>query len=123
MSLRLGLHCNFSSCFVKHVHIIVSGFAAGAYFNTHGDGGADLQCMPLDPEYDKFGFGGAYALLHGTEYETGKVGIFSDRTDQQNMPCARCYAPRSANMMIPAKRTCPKHWSKEYEGLLNLKEA
>ena len=114
---------NFPSCFVIHVHVIVAGFAAGAYYSTHGAGGADLQCMPLDPEYDKFGFGGSYAVLHGTEYESGKVGIFSDRTDQQNMPCARCYAPRSASMMIPAKRTCPKYWNKEYEGLLILKVA
>lgn len=57
-------------------------------------------------------------MMSGAEYVSPKLGIFTDSTDDQNVPCARCYAPRSARMMIPAKRTCPKDWSREYEGWL-----
>lgn len=55
--------------------------------------------------------------MTGAEYQSGSRGIFSSSTDNQNVPCAVCLTSgRSANMMYPAKRTCPAGWVKEYEG-------
>jgi len=55
--------------------------------------------------------------MAGAEYQSYQYGIFPDNIYDQNVPCARCYTEnRPATMMIPAKRTCPGGWTKEYEG-------
>ena len=48
------------------------------------------------------------------------TGPFPDSAHQQNVPCARCYAPRSAKMMIPGRISCPSRWTKEYSGMLGV---
>ncbi|XP_067943374.1 short-chain collagen C4-like [Watersipora subatra] len=59
-------------------------------------------------------------MLTGTEYESGNFGIFSNSAQNQNVPCAVCYAKtRSSVIMIPGKRSCPDNeWTFEYEGYL-----
>ena len=94
--------------------ILLTGFAAGTYYSKKG-GGVNYQCMPHRPEYNSYSTGGS-SVLSGVEYETANNGLFSSNIHNQNVPCARCLAPRSAVMMYPAKRTCPTGWSKEYEG-------
>ena len=48
------------------------------------------------------------------------TGPFPDSAHQKNVPCARCYAPRSAKMMIPGRISCPSRWTKEYSGMLGV---
>ena len=91
------------------------GFAAANHYDTTG-GGTDFQCLPLDPEYNAFSSSGYRSIISGAEYETHDYGIFPNAAHDQNVPCARCYSSRSAVMMLPAKRTCPESWNKEYEG-------
>jgi len=79
----------------------------------------NYQCMPPDPQYNKAftGDGLGPSAMCGTEYQSERLGIFPDSAYQQNVPCARCYTEnRPALMMIPAKRSCPSGWTKEYEG-------
>ncbi|XP_033111229.1 short-chain collagen C4-like [Anneissia japonica] len=62
--------------------------------------------------------GGSRSLLYGAEYETNTYAPFSDVHDG-DIVCALCLARgRSTTSMIPAKRTCPSGWTKEYGGLL-----
>jgi len=74
----------------------------------------------LNPEYNKVS-GTNHpnsAKLRGVEYESRSLGIYPGTAQDQNAPCARCYAKnKSSVMMIPAKRTCPDTWTKEYEGI------
>jgi len=74
--------------------------------------------MPTDPQYSKVYTGSIYgSWIYGAEYESGSYGIFPSTAHDQNVPCARCYTEnRPALMMIPAKRSCPFGWTKEYEG-------
>lgn len=76
----------------------------------------NYQCMPLDPEYNRYSAGGSNGILRGTEYQSHTSKLFPDTALDQNVPCARCLAPRTAHMMVPAKRTCPEGWTSEYEG-------
>lgn len=82
----------------------------------------DFQCMPTDPEWNQYtGRLQSGSWMTGAEYESGSGGLFPTSTRNQNVPCARCLtAGRGANMMYPAKRTCPDGWTKEYEGMRNL---
>lgn len=74
--------------------------------------------MPKDPEYNQFsGRLHSGPWMTGAEYQSGSRGLFPSSTDNQNVPCARCLSTgRGANMMLPAKRSCPQGWTKEYEG-------
>ena len=89
-----------------------SGFAAGTYYTSPG-GGANYQCMPLDPEYNEYAPGGGNAVLSGAEYQTESI---LKSVLGHNVPCARCYTHNSAVMIIPGKRSCPPNWKAEYEG-------
>ena len=92
----------------------LSGFAAGTYFNVRG-GGSNYQCMPLDPEYNRWTAGGPHSTISGAEYQSYTLGIFHSYAHDKNVPCAVCFTRGSA-LMIPAKRTCPTGWEIEYEG-------
>ena len=92
----------------------LSGFAAGTYFNVRG-GGSNYQCMPLDPEYNRWTAGGPHSTISGAEYQSYTLGIFHSYAHDKNVPCAVCITRGSA-LMIPAKRTCPTGWEIEYEG-------
>ena len=90
--------------------------------SKHDDGGGvNYVCLPLDPEFPsnaQSGFqSGSY--MYGVEYEKGRSSRFFANQDDHNAPCAVCEVQgRSAVLMIPAKRTCPAGWTKEYDGLL-----
>lgn len=90
-----------------------AGFMAGTGHTAVG-GGVNQQCLPVNPEYNLFSNGGSASIISGAEYETHQSGI-NEAAHNQNVPCARCYSTKSAVMMLPAKRTCPTGWSKEYE--------
>ena len=118
-----------SSTFILHVQDLgpqlnmyitkyfVLGFAAGTFYTTT-DGGANYQCMPLDPEYGEYVAGGYYSIIGGAEYETSGSSLNS--VHNHNVPCARCYTHRSSTMMIPGKRSCPASWKVEYEGEVHV---
>ena len=93
--------------------IVYTGFVAGTVY-THKGGGANQQCLPLDPEYNSFSTAASKTTIAGTEYQD--VSPIFNGINDQNVPCARCYSRNSAVMMLPAKRTCPQGWTKEYEG-------
>ena len=55
-----------------------------------------------------------YSTIYGTEYQHPISG-----SQDHNVPCAVCHATtRAAKVMIPAKTSCPPHWTKEYYGYL-----
>ena len=66
------------------------------------------------------------ATIYGTEYESNVYEpIFSKKHNSGqsffnlDALCVVCFAPsRSAQLMIPAKRTCPAGWTMEYRGYL-----
>lgn len=91
---------------------------AGSWYGVNTGGGANYLCMPTDgPEYNKYNEAAKYTTkLSGAEYESHNYGIFPDDAHDKNIPCARCYTKESATMMLPAKRTCPYGWTKQYEG-------
>ena len=95
------------------------GFAAGGHY-THTGGGVDYQCLPLSPQHDSYSYSGGYASwIDGTEYETnGYPSAIPSSAHNQNVPCARCYASRSAVMVFLARQDCPSGWTLEYYGSL-----
>ena len=94
-----------------------TGRAAGSSYSQKG-GGANPQCLPLDPNYLKYQSGiQYYAQMSAAEYHVTDGLVAS--TDGVDIPCAVCYVPtRSALYMIPAKYSCPTGWETEYHGYL-----
>ena len=96
--------------------LVYSGRAGGTQCSG---GGANLLCLPDDPEYSRYvngiqgqsPFRGAEYLATTSQQLHGKYG--------HNMPCAVCYtSTRSKLLVIPAKLTCPTNWTREYTGYL-----
>ena len=85
--------------------------AAGQHYTQHG-GASEYTCLPYDPQFNQKIAG--YQLgnyIYGAEYETH--GSINSHLNDNNVPCAVCYVPnRAAQLMIPAKRECPIHWTK-----------
>ena len=98
--------------------LVYSGRAGGSHYNDHG-GAADLLCLPDDPEYSLYGSGvNGYSPLRGAEYIAAS-GQPLRSNGAHNIPCAVCYtSTRGTLLMIPAKLTCPTHWTTEYTGYL-----
>ena len=97
--------------------LVYSGRAGGSHYNDHG-GAADLLCLPDDPEYSLYGSGVVNVVLRGAEYVIFSSQPFYNRHNH-NIPCAVCYtSTRGTLLMIPAKLTCPTHWTTEYTGYL-----
>ena len=102
---------------------VTVGFAGKTKYDKAG-GGINYQCMPLRPEYNRYyganGGSGTIGEGHiaGVEYQTFSSGVFPNEAHDDNVPCAVCYAERrSSVLMMPARRTCPTGWKKEYEGI------
>ncbi|XP_003388338.2 PREDICTED: short-chain collagen C4-like [Amphimedon queenslandica] len=96
--------------------LVYEGVAAGSKWSESG-GGANYLCLPKTPEYWPIGTGTSsyQAFLYGAEYHSRHYPSFIDST----APCAMCLAVnKSATIMIPAKITCPKSWTREYNGYL-----
>jgi hypothetical protein len=108
-------------CTAFGVETLYSGVAAGPRHSESG-GGANTQCLPLDPEWLAFrdGYQGQ-SYIHGAEYELDlAINPFSNRRAHNNdVPCALCYASdKNVQFMLPAKRSCPIGWSRAYFGYL-----
>ena len=94
------------------------GYAAKSRFN-HNGGGVNYICLHSNPQWPDvttvdFEWGGR---IYGVEYET-VTGTHSS-LNNNDAPCAVCHVDgRGEHLMIPAQRTCPQNWTKEYEGLL-----
>eukprot|EP00058_Branchiostoma_floridae_P011959 XP_002597447.1 hypothetical protein BRAFLDRAFT_80547 [Branchiostoma floridae] len=95
----------------------------GAWYN-HKGGGSNYQCLPADPEWGwhKDGFQNSReSYMYGAEYQIGLAGSPYDpgTIHDRNVPCAVCHSPsRRAQLMIPARQTCPGGWAREYGGYL-----
>jgi len=105
------------SCPSNGAQLLYKGRAAGSSYLQKG-GGANPQCLPLDPNYLKYQSGSQqYSQMFAAEYD-GTNDLVAN-TDGIDVPCAVCYVPtRSALYMIPAKYTCPTGWETEYHGYL-----
>ena len=105
------------SCPSTGAQLVYSGRAGGSHYANNG-GGANPQCLPLDPNYLKYEAGKqSYSLMYGAEYQLSN-GIVPNSHDI-DVPCAVCYvATRTTLYMMPAKYTCPSNWTTEYYGYL-----
>ena len=96
--------------------LVYSGRAGGAHY-SHPGTAADYICLPENPEYYSSSSSASFVgLVYGSEYETWDGPL--DNLKDQNVPCAVCYAERNAQIMVPAKITCPSQWTREYNGYL-----
>ncbi|XP_078691747.1 uncharacterized protein LOC144922058 [Branchiostoma floridae x Branchiostoma belcheri] len=106
---------------------VYSGVVGGGW-HAHTGGGSDYQCLPLeDVEWNNPVAGiqhGSY--MYGAEYQGNSAEYFSPENmghitnaNDYDVPCSVCLVSgRSAHVMIPARLSCPRGWSKEYSGYL-----
>uniref|UniRef100_A0A8W8LWQ2 Chitin-binding type-4 domain-containing protein n=1 Tax=Magallana gigas TaxID=29159 RepID=A0A8W8LWQ2_MAGGI len=97
---------------------VYNGYVGGSQYDEKGNG-ANTLCLPHDPDRLPYGISlpdrDDYAHLFGGEYQ---LNIHHVRVSE-NVPCAVCRTNiASSTIMIPAKRTCPTHWQKQYTGIL-----
>ena len=104
--------------------LVYAGRAGGTLYNAQG-GGAEKLCLPDDPDYisDPKSTSASYtSTIYGAEYETYNGP--HNNLNNQNVPCAVCYAStRAAMIMVPAKTECPSSWTREYYGYLMTERA
>ncbi|XP_071956950.1 short-chain collagen C4-like [Antedon mediterranea] len=108
-----------SDCTPDTSDLVYSGYIGGGHY-THGGGGTNALCLPETPEYDNglIASGSLRSLIYGAELQTSDYSPWAGFHDNDPV-CSVCLAQgRSTSLMIPAKRTCPQGWTKEYEGLL-----
>ena len=85
----------------------------------HTGGGVNFLCLPKNPQWPDVTTKNMESgdRIHGVEYET-LTGLDTSLFNN-DAPCAVCHVDgRGQHLMIPAQRTCPQNWTKEYEGLL-----
>ena len=96
-----------------------TGFTAGSHYG-HPGGGSNYICLKSKPEWGKYKDGfQSNGYIYGTEYTIYANNPFSKSLKSlhhHDAPCAACYTPKSATIMIPAGNTCPNGWDKEYGG-------
>ena len=108
-------------CSALGVQTLYTGVAAGSHYSYPG-GGANTQCLPLDPTWGYYRDGqqgGNY--IYGAEYElpNGIQPFVNKGLSQYDVPCALCYASnKNTQFMLPAKNSCPSGWSTAYYGYL-----
>lgn len=96
--------------------LLYSGRAAGP-LHTQTGGGANLLCLPDNPEYLHSVNAAEHGVIYGVEYHVADT--FMAGTHSQNAPCAVCYtSTRSSMVMIPAWTHCPTSWTQEYAGYI-----
>jgi len=106
-----------TSCPSTGAQLVYSGRAGGPRY-TDGGGGANPQCLPLDPNFYRTVSGAQpWAFMYGAEYQD--TNPLRSRSHDTDVPCAVCYVPtRNTVYMLPAKYTCPSGWTREYYGYL-----
>ncbi|XP_062504059.1 uncharacterized protein LOC134180890 [Corticium candelabrum] len=93
------------------------GIAAGSYYNNY-EGGANTQCLPLDPVWGYYKddlLGASY--IYGLEYQLGQgIQPFINKgLHDYDVLCAVCYdATKNTQFMLPAKNICPTGRSRAY---------
>ena len=100
---------------VTGTELVYTGRAGGSD-SAHAGGGANYQCMPLDPEYTLAYQSGrrGESYIYGAQYRN-PIGD----SNRHDVPCSVCYvSTRAAVLMIPAKTSCPTSWTREYYGYL-----
>ena len=101
---------------VQGTELVYSGRAAGSRGSIQG-GGANILCMPDDPEHMNYANGTQGNYIYGVQYHISpSQPLYS--VYQHNVPCALCYVTRETVIMIPAKIHCPTNWNVEYIGYL-----
>ena len=105
-----------SSCpQIEGTELMYSGTAGGTHWSREG-GGANLLCMPADPQYTlnyQSGVRG-HSYIYKAVYESPLRG-----GHRHSVPCAVCHvSTRPAVFMIPAKTSCPSSWTREYYGYI-----
>lgn len=97
--------------------LVYEGFTAGSKHSESG-GGAQYICLPKEPEYWSAGVGTprTESFLYGAEYQ---LRLYPSQVEY-TAPCAVCLiaSNKSSVIMIPAKVTCPRSWTLEYNGYL-----
>ncbi|CAH1780219.1 unnamed protein product, partial [Owenia fusiformis] len=110
---------------------VYSGIMGKSFFDQIGSGGNYL-CLPREPEWGKTTAGEqSEALIYGVEYEVnhGSNPFLTDNFPDPTKPatwlhdhdavCVVCRVPeRSSHFMLPAMKSCPESWTKEYNGYL-----
>ncbi|XP_071956952.1 uncharacterized protein [Antedon mediterranea] len=112
-------HWGRSDCTPHTSDVVYTGYIAGGEY-LHSGGGTNPLCLPETPEYNNglVSSGSLRSLIYGSEIQAYDYLPWND-IHQHDPLCAVCLAQgRSTSLMIPAKRTCPQGWTKEYEGLL-----
>ncbi|XP_065177074.1 uncharacterized protein LOC135806791 [Sycon ciliatum] len=95
---------------------LYSGIMAGPFFSTIG-GGSDYQCLPFEPEYSAFVPGSQGNRLHSSEFQTDFSELPNFQALYQHTPaCSVCET--SAQLMLPARLSCPDGWTVNYRGYL-----
>ncbi|XP_061171854.1 short-chain collagen C4-like [Saccostrea echinata] len=103
----------------SNAEIVYSGLTGGSH-QDHRGAAVDPLCLPRDPEWGIYrdGTDGYKAYVFGAEYQTESFSQTSSLHDH-DIPCAVCLVRnRSVSRVFPARRTCYKGWSLEYEGYL-----
>ncbi|XP_072024676.1 uncharacterized protein [Amphiura filiformis] len=99
--------------------LVYAGLAGGKWYD-HGGSGSNYLCLPKIPEYDNYQSGtqSNRGLVYSAEYWTADFSPLSSKHDH-DVPCAVCEVnSRGKILMIPAKKSCPSGWTKEYNGYL-----
>ncbi|XP_070535345.1 short-chain collagen C4-like [Ptychodera flava] len=99
--------------------LVYDGVIGGSR-HDHMGGGANYQCLPLNPIYDNPTEGyqsGSY--MYGSEYQTDYFPPLSALHDGDPV-CAVCRVKsRGTLLMVPARNECPsEEWTREYYGYL-----
>ncbi|KAL4236734.1 hypothetical protein ACF0H5_005118 [Mactra antiquata] len=100
--------------------IIYKGFTAGKKYSDKA-GGSDTICLPEDPSWSNFttGTDGGRGYVYGTEIDISEPsGVFENRVNEQDIPCAACHTKTSSVVMIPGRSHCYTGWHLEYSGYL-----
>ncbi|XP_078574627.1 uncharacterized protein LOC144860933 [Branchiostoma floridae x Branchiostoma japonicum] len=99
---------------------VYSGVAGGTWYGQAG-GGTNYLCLPKNPQWGKYqdGFQGVTAQMFGAEYEIQADVPFGDRSmNNHDVVCSVCHTDHNSVLMIPARKTCPAGWYREYDGYL-----
>ena len=111
-----------SSCpDTEGTELVYTGRAAGSYY-SHKGGGANYQCITLEPaNFDSRSRTLDHSLIYyGVEYQVqDNTPLSSHSILNHDAPCAVCYVTtRVAVLMIPGTYICPQTWTREYYGWL-----
>ncbi|XP_034330867.1 uncharacterized protein [Magallana gigas] len=104
----------------SNAELVHSGFTGGSYY-THKGAAVEPLCLPRNPEWGRYtdGHDGAKAYVYGAEYETYSFIGFDQTLHEHDVPCAVCIVrQKTVVKMFPARKTCYKGWTLEYQGYL-----